>query len=299
MNNSYYLFYARSDEGGSPHFLKHEETPRVSYFPINVLHDNTTNAGYIPRGGLMKAHGVVMMMAWLLIYVVLLLFASASFRKENNDLSRKDWWFQSIRKVSIAAIVVLAIGILLVIIANRDSNPPGLISSMYGMNVAHAVIGFIIPLLMATYLFLLHLIVPPFCTRKCPFSITVISFILLVIGASALAGTNFIIGLVLFQTGSAPVNPKYDNLIYVILALAIGFMKSVLVCLKQFQLLTNRCIVCCCLKRQNGNYHALVCQRRWVWFVVMCLIFLLIFGAVVMLVIMGLILASPDLGYFN
>ena len=49
LNNSYYLFYARSDEGGSPHFLKHEETPRVSYYPINVLHNGTTNASLVPR----------------------------------------------------------------------------------------------------------------------------------------------------------------------------------------------------------------------------------------------------------
>ena len=230
---------------------------------------------------------------------MLLLFASISLRKENSDLSRKDWWFQSIRKVSIAAIVVMAIGLLLVIIANKDNNPPGLISSIYGMDVAHAVIGCIIPLIVASYLFLLHLIVPPFFTRKVPFSITVISFTLLVMGASLLAGTNLIIGLVLFQTGSAPVNPKYDNLIYAILALAIVFMKSVLISLKRFQFIINRCIVSCCLKRQNGNYHARACQRRWAWFVVMCLIFLLIFGVVVMLAMMGLILVSPDLGYFN
>ena len=276
LNNSYYLFYARSDEGGSPHFLKHEETPHVSYYPINVLHNGTTNAGYIPRGGLIKAHGVVMMLAWLLIYIVLLLFASISLRKENSDLSRKDWWFQSIRKVSIATIVVMAIGLLLVIIANKDNHPPGLISSIYGMNVAHAVIGFIIPLIMATCLFLLHLIVPPFCTRKVPLCITVFTFTFFVIGAGVLAGTNLIIGLVLFQTGSAPVNPLNDNLIFVILAFSIAFMKLVLASLKPFRLFTNCCIVCCCLRRQNGNYHARACQRRWAWFVVMCLIFLLI-----------------------
>ena len=295
LNNSYYLFYARSDEGGSPHFLKHEETPRVSYYPINVLHDNATNAGYIPRGALIKAHGVVMMMAWLLIYVVPLLFGCAYFRKEiSEDLSRKDWCFQSIRKVIIATIVVVAIGILLVIIANKDNNPPGLISSIYGMNVAHAVIGFIIPLLMVTCLFLLHLIVPPFCTRKVPFFITVFTCILLMMGAGVLVATNLLIGLVLFQTGSAPVNPMNDNLIFAILVLSVTFMKTAFLSLKLFCFLTN-----CCLKRHNGNYHAHACRRKCLCFAVMCFIFLLIFGVVVTLVVMGLILASPYLGYFN
>ena len=42
LNNSYFLFLARSDDGSSPHFLKHEETPIISHFPINVLHDNST-----------------------------------------------------------------------------------------------------------------------------------------------------------------------------------------------------------------------------------------------------------------
>ena len=90
LNNSYFLFLARSDDGSSPHFLKHKETPLISYFPINVLHGSTTNAFYFPRGGLMKAHGVLMMMAWMLIYVVLLLLVSA--RKEYAiDQSRNNW----------------------------------------------------------------------------------------------------------------------------------------------------------------------------------------------------------------
>ena len=260
-----------------------------------MLHNGTTNAGYIPRGGLIKAHGVLMMLAWLLIYVVPLLFASAYLRKEiSNDLSRKDWCFQSIRKVIIATIVVMAIGLLLVIIANKDNHPPGLISSIYGMNVAHAVIGFIIPLIMATCLFLLHFIVPPFCTRKVPFSITVRTCSLLAIGAGVLVATNLLIGLVLFQTGSAPVNPMNDNLIFAILVLSFSFIKTVFYFLKLFCVLTS-----CWLKRHNGSYHAHACQRRWVCFVVTCFIFILIFDAVVTLVVMGLILVSPNLGYFN
>ena len=74
LKNSYFLFLARSDNGSSLHFLKHKDTPLVSYFPINVLHDNTSNAGYIPHSSLMKAHGVLMLLAWTLIFAVLLLF---------------------------------------------------------------------------------------------------------------------------------------------------------------------------------------------------------------------------------
>ena len=209
LNNSYILFLARSDNGSSPHFLKHKDTPLVSYFPINVLHDNTTNAGYIPRGGLVKAHGVLMLLAWILIYAVLVLFVS-SRKRDFIDLSRKNWWFQTIRALSITAVVVMVIGIFLV---NKNNSPPSLISSTCGLAISHAVMGYITPLTVVAYLLLFHFIFPPACTQTRSLCIiTAVMMGLCVAFAVLLVIIDVLLGLVLFQTGCVPVDPLNDNL---------------------------------------------------------------------------------------
>ena len=91
LNNSYILFLARSDNGNSPHFLKHKETPLVSYFPIDVLH-NITAASYIPRGSLVKAHGVVMLLVWILLLGANFVL-SFSLRVSSYHTFRKTFFF--------------------------------------------------------------------------------------------------------------------------------------------------------------------------------------------------------------
>ena len=294
LNNSYYLFLARSDNGSSPHFLKHEETPLISYFPINVLHDNTTNAGYIPRGGLIKAHGVLMMMAWLLIYVVLFLFGSAK-KEYVIDYSRKNWWFQTIRAVSIMTIIIMVIGILLVIIANRDNSSHGLISSSCGFVTSHAVMGYITPLTLVAYLVLFHVIIPPNHFRSESFICIALLCGLCFFFALFMVILSGIFGLVLFQAGCALL----DNLSLVLIVCLTFFLKYIALCAKIVFFIISGCCMKrdvkfpCCYRNCPCTPNKLMCFKWIVYLLIMVPI------VIVMLVAMVFIAISPTLGYIG
>ena len=259
-----------------------------------MLLDNTTTEGYIPRGSLMKAHGVLMLLAWILIFAVSFLIILSK-----DEDTKKKWWFWTIRALSIMAIVIMVIGIFLIVIANKDNSPPGLISSTYGMNVAHAVIGFITPLTVVAYLLLFHFIFQPNCTRKWPLFTAAFSFALFLCAAYAFVVFNVIFGLVLFQTGSAPVNTLFDNLPFVVFVFYLSFIHLLAVLTKMVLFIA----VCCCAfcsTRCSCCYRASQCirnkRRSFVWTFYM---FCVIFTVVMMLLVMSFIIVSPDLGYIN
>ena len=80
LNNSYFIFLAVSDNGSSPHFLKHNETPIVSHFSINVLHDNSA-AIHKPLSALVKAHGAISLP--VLVWICSLVWCSFNKVKVN------------------------------------------------------------------------------------------------------------------------------------------------------------------------------------------------------------------------
>ena len=295
LNNSFFLFLARSDNGSSPYFLKHDETPLISYFPINVLRDNTTSDGYIPRGGLIKAHGVLMMLAWLLIYVLLFLVGAGASREQNPiiDISKKNWWFKTFRALSIIAVVVMVIGIIPVIIANRDNSSHGFSSSSpCGFALSHAVMGYITPLSVVAFIVLFHCFIPQ--TRSRSFVVSMVVLCGLCFGFSlSLVIINGIFGLLLFQSGCALI---FDLSLALILVLT-GFLKLVYVCSKLFLIIAANCrvkehgICSCCYRACPWSLNKLMCYAYVVY------LFFFVVTTIVMLVVMVLIIISPTLGY--
>ena len=296
LNNSYFLFLARSDNGSSPHFLKHDETPLISYFPVNVLRDNTTSGGYIPRGGLIKAHGVLMMFAWLFIYVLIFLLGAGILRKQNLfDISRENWWFKTFRALSIMTIVVMVIGIILVIIANRNNGSYGFLpSSPCGFAFSHAVMGYITPLSVVAYLVPFHCFISS--TRSKSFVHTMaVLFGLCFFLAISLVIMSGIFGLNLFQSGCALV----DNLSLFLVLFFPGILKCVVKCAKIFLVIAGCCRVkehgmcSCCYRACPWSLNKLIC------FVYVLYLFLFVVTTIVMLFVMVFIIISPTLGYVS
>ena len=243
----------------------------------------------------MKAHGILMMLAWMLIYVVLLLLVSA--RKEYViDYSRKNWWFQTVRAVSIMTIVIMMIGILLVIIANRDNSSHGLISSSpCGSAIFHAVMGYIAPLTVVVCLVLFHVMIPPNHFRSKSFILIALLCVLCFVFAVSLVIFSVIFGLLLFQSGCALI----DNLSLVLFVYLTFFLKFIAGCAKIVLVIIPNC----CLKRHVWFpccYRACPCTPNklicFVWIVYLLMMAIIV---IVMLVIMVLIAISPTLGYIG
>ena len=208
------------------------------------------------------------------------------------DLSRKNWWFQTIRALSIAAVVVMVIGIVL--IANKDNSPPSLISSTCGNVICHAVMGYITPLIVVAYLLLFHFIFPPACTQLQPLCITMVLCVLCLIVALVLVIIDVVLGLVLFQTGCAPVDPLNDNLPAVLFLFFFFFLKFVMLCCLAFaecqkRLAAKACCNCAgpCTPNKDRCFKWGLC------------VFMIVANVIVMLFIMILIIISPNLGYIN
>ena len=134
LNNSYYLFLTRSDNGSSPHFLKHKETPIISHSPINVLHDNST-AGQKPRSALVKAHGAMMLLACPFLYGFVVLFGVPLIKSISiqNYLSRKDIWHLLRITLGIGIICFMVLGTLFAVVGNT--------SILCNANIFHVVKG--------------------------------------------------------------------------------------------------------------------------------------------------------------
>ena len=151
LNNSYFLFLAISDKGGSPHFLKHEETPFISDISVNVLFDNGT-AVYLPHGGSVRAHAVVMLAACplLLGVSVLFIFPYIKSLSVSNYRPRKDSCQIHFHRIfyGFAALTVMFIGTFIAFIDTRFT----IVACTADM--VHIVIGGLMMLMIGVMLFL-------------------------------------------------------------------------------------------------------------------------------------------------
>ena len=236
LNNSYILFLARSDDGSSPHFLKHDEAPLVSYFPINVLHDNITTAGYISRSSLVKTHGVILLLVMIFYYGAKIVLPFT--QRQSIHHSRKTGLFKIFVVLCILTVVIMAIGILFAIIANLNNNPPRLISSTCPIVVIHTVFGYIMPLTVVAHLILFRCFSSP--------KRTLILYIYCPAAIVGFLGMTSSTGLFVFQSGCAFDVSFSDNfpraLIY-----AVGFSFAfVSICIVAY-----RRIYGCCLNEQK------------------------------------------------
>ena len=140
LSNDYYaLFGVRPSDpvaAGSflPHVLGGVGNPRVSAQQINP----STSQGNFeadetgPR--LIRAHGIMMLIAWPLMAVMAIFFAAWMRPALPNGE-----WFQVHRLLMSGSIFVASIGFILIFVANRNNDPPGLIS--FSNNVSTLVNG--------------------------------------------------------------------------------------------------------------------------------------------------------------
>jgi hypothetical protein len=127
-NDFYALFGVRAGEPGaegffSQHALGGIGNPRISAQQVNpstsegIFEADTTG----PR--LVRAHGIMMLIAWPLMAVTAIFFAAWMRPALPNGE-----WFQIHRLLMSGSIIVAVIGFVLIFIANRNNDPPGLIS---------------------------------------------------------------------------------------------------------------------------------------------------------------------------
>ena len=121
LNNSFYLFLAISDKGGSPHFLKHEETPLISDISINVLFDNCAVV-HKPRSALVKAHGAMMLLVCPFLYGFVVLFGVPLIKSISiqNYLPRKDIWHLLRIALGIGIICFMVLSTLFAVVGNTS-----------------------------------------------------------------------------------------------------------------------------------------------------------------------------------
>lgn len=129
LTNDYFAIFGVRPEnpgaGGSflPHVLGGAGNPRVSGQRLNP----STTQGVIeadnsgPR--LIRAHGIMMLIAWPLMAVTAIFFAAWMRPALPNGE-----WFQIHRLLMSGSILVAVIGFILIFVANRNNSPPGLIS---------------------------------------------------------------------------------------------------------------------------------------------------------------------------
>ena len=222
LNNSYFLFLAISDRGGSPHFLKHKEIPLVSDNPTNVLFDNNTAAN-IPRSDLVKAHAALMMLACPLLFGIVVLFGVPLMKSISieNYLSRKDLWHLLRIILGISALSIMVIGTILAVSHNRHY-------IVCAADIAHFVLGGAMLLTVGIMLLLDSLL------WRFEFQLTSC----FLIGCIVLMIEDFLIpfSLLLFQDGCGPDRPDFifdvllvhlvikAVLLLVVLALYLAFM---------------------------------------------------------------------------
>ena len=150
LNNSYFLFFAISDKGGSPHFLKHEETPLITVISINVLFDNGT-AVYLPHSGFVRAHAALMLAACplLLGVAVLFIFPYIKSLSITNYRPRKDSCKIHFHRIGygFAALTAMLMGTLVPFNDKR-------FTIVCTANLVHIVIGGLMIIIIGVMLFL-------------------------------------------------------------------------------------------------------------------------------------------------
>ena len=106
-----------------PHVLGVGGNPVLSGQRVNPAVDGGAVAGDVTRQRLVRAHGILMLIAWPLMAVLAIFFAAWMRPALPNGE-----WFQIHRFLMTGSIVVGVVGFVLIFIANRNNSPPGLIN---------------------------------------------------------------------------------------------------------------------------------------------------------------------------
>lgn len=108
-------------------FLSHVQgaggNPLLSAQRVNPLTDVGEVGADNTRPRLIRAHGILMLIAWPLMAVMAIFFAAWMRPALPNGE-----WFQIHRFLMSGSIVVAVVGFILIFVANRNNSPPGLIN---------------------------------------------------------------------------------------------------------------------------------------------------------------------------
>ena len=127
LDGEYYVLYGRRSGhpiAGGVHSHTGNENPPVSAGLVNLLTSTGVQAGSSfgsVRNGLVRAHGILMLIAWPLLASTAIFFAShmkAAFPKGE--------WFQVHRAFMITSLFLTALGFILIFIAQAHNPTPGL-----------------------------------------------------------------------------------------------------------------------------------------------------------------------------
>ncbi len=126
LDGEYFVLYGRSGSTSAGGISTHtgNELPSVSAESVNVLNATGAQAAdsfQSVRNGLVRAHGILMLIAWPL------LAANAIYFVTNMKAALpKGEWFQVHRAFMIASLFLTALGFVLIFIAQARNPIPGL-----------------------------------------------------------------------------------------------------------------------------------------------------------------------------
>ncbi|XP_074640618.1 ferric-chelate reductase 1-like [Tubulanus polymorphus] len=144
IDKPYYLFVARGAVTPDGYLVKHNTSPGmyplISPKKVDMVGNNMLYS-YVPvRNNLVKAHGCMMIVAWILFVSFAMLMAH--YYKPmwpNESLYKERVWFQVHRACMIVAVILIILAFILILIHARGySNLRGL------PYAAHPILGFII-----------------------------------------------------------------------------------------------------------------------------------------------------------
>ncbi len=125
LDGDYYVLFGRSVFPFAGELLTHtgNELPAVSADLVNVLNATGAQAAdsfQSVRNGLVRAHGILMLIAWPLLATNAIFFAT------NMRGALPKEWFQIHRAFMIASLFLTALGFVLIFIAQARNPIPGL-----------------------------------------------------------------------------------------------------------------------------------------------------------------------------
>ncbi len=113
------------------HNLGVGNNPTVTGGRVNAVTDSGDVQGDPTREMLIRAHGILMIIAWPVMAVTAIFFAAWMRPALPNGQ-----WFQVHRILLLGSILIGVIGFILIFVANKNNSPPGLIT-LGSSNVRH------------------------------------------------------------------------------------------------------------------------------------------------------------------
>ena len=127
LNNPYFGMFGMGPSSSNINLPAHNlgagSNPTLTGRLVNPATDTGDAQGDPTRPMLIRAHGILMIIAWPLMAVTAIFFAAWMRPALPNGQ-----WFQIHRILMSGSIFVAALGFLLIFVANRNNTPPGLIT---------------------------------------------------------------------------------------------------------------------------------------------------------------------------